>query len=634
MYKTSTTSLSVADSLRSLMSILFGVCLREHEFVTEDQLHRLANATGRYAPDGASILTRANIGMGFQPFYTHERSKLDPHPAMTERGKILTFDGRLDNFEDLREALQLPDKQSSDSAIVLSAFERWGEDCFSRFIGDWALVLWSNADHALYLARDHAGTRSLYYEAAQGRARWSTYLDTFFTDAPAREIDEVYAANFLAGMPEGARTPYEKIRAVPAAHFIRIQGESIQRREHWTCLSPRGEIRYPSDEAYQEHFLARFKTAIERRTKGRTSVAAQLSGGMDSSSIVCMSDVLRRGAGSAACDLIDTVSHYDDSEAGWDERPFFTAVEAARGKRGMHLKTSFTDRTFTVVPKSAGQYMWPGADGSTIAQEESLARLLSGSGTRALLSGLGGDELLGGVPTGTPELADLLVQGRFATFCALAFQWCLPTRSPIICEIAETARSTWSAYFGRRRSEIAPDWASQRLKTALGSQELLLAGLLDRSRLLPSHIFAALAWESILDSLPHLRPGLLYRYELRYPYLDRDLVEFLLAIPRTQLVRPGRRRFLMRNAMKGILPDAILERRQKASVQRSPLLVLRRRQRELKELFRSPRVADMGLVDLPRVNEAFERVWSSTAVSEWPSLLRLIDFEIWLQGRP
>lgn len=235
--------------------------------------------------------------------------------------------------------------------------------------------MWSNADHALYLARDHAGTRSIYYEAAQGRVRWSTYLDTFFTDAPAREIDEVYAANFLAGIPAGVRTPYESIRAVPAAHFICIEGESVQRRQYWTCWNRREEIRYPSEEACQEHFLARFKTAIERRTKGETCVAAQLSGGMDSSSIVCMSDVVRREAGSGISDLINTISHYDDSEAGWDERPFFTAVEEARGKRGMHLKTSFTDRTFNVVPKSAGRYMWPGADSSAIAQEESLLRL-------------------------------------------------------------------------------------------------------------------------------------------------------------------------------------------------------------------------------------------------------------------
>ena len=158
------------------------------------------------------------------------------------------------------------------------------------------------------------------------------------------------------------------------------------------------------------------------------------------------------------------------------------------------------------------------------------------------------------------------------------------------------------------------------------------ADIADQLRHPPSQIFAGEAWESILGSLPHLQPGILCRHEFRYPYLDRDLVDFLLAIPRTQLVRPGRRRFMMRNAMKGIVPDAVLERKRKASVQRSPLIAFLLRHQTLNELFSSPLVAEMDFVDLPLVHAALERVWSSNTTAEWPSLLRLINLEIWLRG--
>jgi asparagine synthase (glutamine-hydrolysing) len=168
--------------------------------------------------------------MGFQPFYTHERSKLDAQPAMTARGNMLSFDGRLDNHKELHEEVEFPDKAAPDSEIVLAAFDRWGENCFSRLAGDWALVLWSNANRVLYLARDHAGTRTLYYEAAQGRVRWSTHLETFFVDSPAHGIDEAYAASYLAGLPFGELTPYEGIRAVPprtsSASKARVSRES------------------------------------------------------------------------------------------------------------------------------------------------------------------------------------------------------------------------------------------------------------------------------------------------------------------------------------------------------------------------------------------------------------------------
>jgi asparagine synthase (glutamine-hydrolysing) len=615
------------------MSILFGVRAADGDSVAESQLRGLALATGRYAPDGTSVLVRANVGMGFQPCYTHEHSKLDAHPAVTARGNMLSFDGRLDNHKELREELELPSKAAPDSEIVLAAFDRWGENCFSRLAGDWALALWSNANSVLYLARDHAGTRTLYYEAAQERVRWSTHLETFFVDSPAREIDEAYAASYLAGLSISELTPYEGVRAVPSAHFIRIEGQSISLKRHWSCWRPRVEIRYRSDDDYREHFLSLFKEAVRRRTGDGAPVVAQLSGGMDSSSIVCVSDVLRRDAGASSGDLIDTVSYYDDSEPGWDERPFFTAVETVRGKPGMHFETSFADRTFLPVPGSVGRYIWPGADSSSFAQEEALLHLLNSKGIRAVLSGLGGDELLGGVPTGTPELADLLVQGKFGTLCAQAFRWCLPTRTPLLHEILDTGKSTLAVYFGsKQHRDITPGWVTGRMKRALRTWQPDRASVADRLRLLPSQLFAGQAWESILGSLPHLQPGILCRYELRYPYLDRDLVDFLLAIPRTQLVRPGRRRFMMRNAMKGIVPDAILERKRKASVQRSPLIAFRRRHQALKELFSSPQVAERDFVELPLVHAALERVWSSNATAEWPSLLRLINLEIWLRG--
>jgi asparagine synthase (glutamine-hydrolysing) len=466
--------------------------------------------------------------------------------------------------------------------------------------------------------------------------RWRTHLETFFVDSPARAIDEVYAASYLAGLSIGELTPYEHVRAVPPAHFIRIEGQSISRKQHWSCWRPRTEIRYRSDDDYREHFLSLFKEAVRRRTGDGAPVVAQLSGGMDSSSIVCVSDALRREAGGSSDDLdqlIDTISHYDDSEPGWDERPFFTAVERMRGKPGMHFETSFANRTFSPLPGSIGRYMWPGSDSSSFAQEEALLRLLNSKGIRVVLSGLGGDELLGGVPTGTPELADLLVQGRLGALCTRAFQWCLPTRTPMFYEIIDTGKSTLTAYFGsRQRRNNAPDWVSGKLKKTLRSRQPDSASIADRLRLPPSQIFAGEAWESILGSLPHLQPGIVCRYEFRYPYLDRDMVDFLLAIPRTQLVRPGRRRFMMRNAMKGIVPDAVLERKRKASVQRSPLIAFLLRHQTLNELFSSPLVAEMDFVDLPLVHAALERVWSSNTTAEWPSLLRLINLEIWLRG--
>jgi asparagine synthase (glutamine-hydrolysing) len=163
------------------MSIIFGIRVSERETVCEEQLLSLANATERWAPDGTFVRASERIGMGFQPYYTHQRSYLESQPVADDLENMVTLDGRIDNHEELCRLLEIREAAASDSTIVLAAFRRWGEDCFRRFIGDWAMVIWSPGDHSLYLARDHAGARTLYFNQEHDRFLWSTYLEGFFT---------------------------------------------------------------------------------------------------------------------------------------------------------------------------------------------------------------------------------------------------------------------------------------------------------------------------------------------------------------------------------------------------------------------------------------------------------------------
>lgn len=609
------------------MSILFGVVGLKDEFIDEGSLTRLAEPTARYAPDGTFVKIEGNVGMAFEAYRTHARSWLERQPVTDAFGNMLTFDGRLDNYEELQKSLGLAGAAIPDSEIVLDAFRCWGSACFERLVGDWALALWSYWDRTLLLARDHAGTRTLYYEVARGRIVWSTYLEAFFADDGARDIEERYIAQYLASRPIGDLTPYKGVHAVPTAHCIRIQGRTIAATSHWNW-STGAEIRYRNAREYEEHFLALFEKAVSRRTGPGAPTIAHLSGGMDSSSIVCMSDLIRKKQGAAPCDLIDTISHYDDTEPNWNERPYFSAVEENRGKAGLHFEVSFERRTFLALPVESGKYLWPGADSGSFALEQELDQALAPRGFRAIVSGLGGDELLGGVPTGTPELADLLVRGRFVRFSKLAYRWSLPSRTPLLHELTGTIFSTFRAYLGSGGRREHPDWIAGRLRR----QEFDLRGLFARLSIPQGRLFAGRAWESILGTLPHLQPGLLARYEFRYPYLDRELVEFLLRIPRMQLARPGRRRFMMRNAMKGIVPDLVLERKRKAFISRTPITAFHKHRAELTELFRSSLLADRGFIQLSRLNPAIERISSTSRAEEWPSLLRAVNLEIWLRG--
>jgi asparagine synthase (glutamine-hydrolysing) len=148
----------------------------------------------------------------------------------------------------------------------------------------------------------------------------------------------------------------------------------------------------------------------------------------------------------------------------------------------------------------------------------------------------------------------------------------------------------------------------------------------------PHSLENALTWWEIMETLPHLFPQILFRPEYRYPMLDKDLVEYLFSIPPEQLVRPGRRRFMMRRALAGIVPSEILERKRKAFQLRAPLNAIRAAQPKLARLISSSKIAEMGYIDVVSLRCALEATAGGNP--EWlQAILRAIAYELWLGAR-
>jgi asparagine synthase (glutamine-hydrolysing) len=613
------------------MSVIFGVRNVEGKSVEKQFLLDLSRATDRFTHDGISFRTLGQVGMGFQLFRTHERSD-QSHPTLDPRGNMVSLDGRLDNYADLCGLLGFNPHETNDPEIVLAAFERWGEACFSRFIGDWALALWAGSSGALYLARDHAGSRTLYYEREKDCIIWSTSLETFFVGGRGHDLDEGFAACYLACQPIRDLTPYKTIRAVPPAHFVKLHGGETTCHAHWQWMAT-GTISYRTDQEYEEHFVSLFRRSVERRTGPGAAIIAHLSGGMDSTSIVCMSDLIRRTSGTAPEGLIDTLSFFDESEPSWNERPFFTAVEKSRGRTGIHFETSFMNQSFEPPDSSQGRYLLPGMDSGSAEQARKLDLRLDGGGYRIILSGIGGDELLGGVPTPLPELANLLVRGQVNRLFAQAVEWSLVRRTPIFKILFETFAFSGALYqlLPGARSKMPP-WLAPHLCNLCPERGRALG--LEKKRLgrSPSAISNGLAWWSILETLPHLHPSIVSRREFRYPFLDRDLVDFLFRVPREQLVRPGRRRSLMRRALKEIVPVEVLERRRKAHLVRGPIAAMQAFQATIESSIANSARSELGWVDPERLRQAVNRAIDGADPKWSMAIMRAISLELWLKS--
>jgi asparagine synthase (glutamine-hydrolysing) len=564
--------------------------------------------------------------MGFQPFHTHERSRLEHQPGTDARGNMVALDGRIDNYSQLTSMLDLPN-DTADSSILLAAFERWGADCFAKLVGDWAVALWSVADRSLYLARDHAGTRSLYFELRGDRLVWSTFLDTFLSDGKPRTLDKHYMVLYLASQPLRGRTPYEGISLVPAAHYVKFHGSAFVSVSHWQWMV-KETIHYKTDAEYEHHFVSLFQQSVERRTGSGAPILAELSGGMDSSSIVCVSDHIRTEAGNSSEQLLETVSYHDYREPELNDMQFVEVVERQRGHRGIHIESSYVERTFQPVESTSGRYFLPGADSSSPLREQRFSEAVGADKYRAILSGKGGDELMGGVPDPLPELGDYLVGGRALPLLSTGLSWCLRRREPLLFLFWGVVQYVVNIYLPQKlHSALLPAWMNH---TELEAASFFPG--LERAFLSPSRIENGRTWWMIQETLPHLYPPYWKRYEYRYPFLDRDLVDFLFRIPREQLLRPRHKRSLQRRALRNVLPEKVLARSRKGFASRGISLALQKAEPNLERILDGSIATRESILSRERLMSDFREYANGIGLGHATGLMRFLDFEAWLNS--
>jgi asparagine synthase (glutamine-hydrolysing) len=591
----------------------------------------LAKAEGMLAPcgpDGGDTYIKDSVGILFRAFHTTKESRTESQPLVTPSGAVLTWDGRLDNRAELIIELRaILTTALTDVSIVAAAYEWWGTDCFAKLIGDWALSIWNPRERSLILAKDPVGTRHLYYSLGSNLVSWSSILDPLVLLAGKTfALEEEYVAGWLSFFPATHLTPYVGIHSVPPSTSVLIRAGKHTVSKYWD-FDPGKRIRYRTDGEYEEHFRAVFAEAVRRRLRSDSPILAELSGGMDSSSIVCMADNII-AEGTAETPRLDTVSYYDESEPNWNERPYFTKVEEQRGRTGTHIDVSSTEQTGFEVGKNDRFAVTPGSGGRL---SEQLIACMKSQGNRVVLSGIGGDEVTGGVPTPTPELEDLLARAKFRTLARQLKVWALNKRKPWFCLLIDAGRGFFPPAlvgvpkYKRPASWLNPDFV-KRNRAALQGYEtrLSLFGPLPSFQENVSTLQVLrrqLACDALSSDLPR---------EKRYPYLDRALLEFIYAAPREQLIRPGHRRSLMRRALVEIVPDEILSRKRKAYVARSPLAAISADWTRYADLTQHMASGPLCIVDIKKFLEALQKARHSQEVSA-VAILRTLSIEFWLQ---
>src|SRR5258707_5515181 len=222
------------------MSAQAGVWNFDGEPVDEAFLDQLASAIEQCGPDSNNSYVEGSIGMVYRAFHTTLESRLERQPYVSPRGNVITWDGRLDNRDELITQLrkELPTAQT-DIAIVAAAFELWGTDSFHRIIGDWALSIWKSYEQELLFACDYMAIRHIFYYTKKDRIWWSTDLAALvLLSGDKFHIDDDYIAGYFANDPDSHLTPYREIRQVPAGQVLRIRNRILSSQRHWRVQPP------------------------------------------------------------------------------------------------------------------------------------------------------------------------------------------------------------------------------------------------------------------------------------------------------------------------------------------------------------------------------------------------------------
>ena len=258
-------------------------------------LQRLVAAASRPAEGGARFWTSSSMGLG----HRHSWAATSTQPFVSTRGVAVSFDGRLDNREELAPPIPAggsPSPQpSSDAAYVAALHERTDEAFASHLGGDFAVAVCDPERHRLVLARDLMGARPLYYTQFDRTLLFGSEIKSLLAiPGVVRAPDEDAIADLvLDRWIDPHRTCFRDIYAVPPGHALHATPDRLTVRRHQD-FDPCREIRYRSLDEYAEGFRDVFKQSIRRRIRSPRPVAVSVSGGVDSSSIFCQAAALAR----------------------------------------------------------------------------------------------------------------------------------------------------------------------------------------------------------------------------------------------------------------------------------------------------------------------------------------------------
>jgi len=493
---------------------------------------------------------------------------------LEEDGLVITADARIDNRAELSEKLGIRDEEDvADSYFILKAYVKWGEECPDKLLGDFAFVIWDKNKEKLFCARDHMGVKPFYYYLDEDMFVFGTEIKAIFANLEIpKKLNELRVADYLTAFFEDKEiTFYEKIKRLPAATKFTINFNKQYSNNYW-IIDIKKILNLNSNKEYSDAFRDIFTDSVRCRLRSAYPIGSTLSGGLDSSSIVCIAKRIL-----PEYNKLNTFSAVFDSVPQSDESYFINQVLKEGG-----MKPNFIHGDKISPLTDIEKVMWHLDEplySPNLFLNWNIYRKAHEKNIRIILDGFDGDTT---ISHGEKVLVELACKLRWKTLSQEIIGISKNSEmgidnillyhliGPIMpFEIKQLLKYIYAFLTG---SELKNTVNGIKLNedfiksTNISNRHDLLLKKRNTKNSHRYHYYNITSGigQFILEVLD--KSAATFSIESRYPFFDVRLIEFCLSLPTEQKLFDGWDRIILRRAMKNILPPEVQWRRKKANL--------------------------------------------------------------------
>ena len=636
------------------MSAIFGIFYSNERLVSENDIQKMSDILSHRGSDADNIWRDRYIAFGHRMLWTTPESLVEKLPATSLDGNFtITADARIDNREELISQLQLADTAEiiTDSQIIIAAYQKWNSACVERLIGDFAFAIGDRTERKLLCARDPYGVKPFYYYYAAGTFIFATEIKAILclSEVSDRPNDLTIAYYLQGTFQNRVDTFYQDIFKLPPASRLEVGNDNISIQKYWTPNLDK-TLKLNSDGEYAEAYLEVFTQAVNCRLRSNFAIGSTLSGGLDSSSIVCVARELLQ----QQRHKLKTFSAIFKEATASDETPFIKSVVEQGGIEPYYIQA---DRFGPLTDWQEMLWHLDKPFGANLYLHWNLYKEAQKQGTRIFLDGFFGDDA---VFHGWEYLIDL----------ARTFSWWKLSR-----EVKAAARvhgynygkslrnyiKNYSLPVARRYiRDLLPlpllqIWhKTRRLETPqllpkpIISQKLLrktdfkdrLAEDLHQQQqsieYIPtskeSHYYGLLSRGITIGLEEDNAIAAAFSLEPWFPFTDTRLTDFCLSIPVEQKMHRGFTRSIVRRALAAYLPDRVRLRPDKGDLSAGFHYGLFNVEREtLENTIAQSKPFIEQYVDCSVFESQYARYLDRPCSGSIPSVLLAVELALWLK---